>query len=106
MKRHSYFSSTIVKNSYRCFVDTVPRHAVDIRVLPNDVEADRLLAKIGQHQNCIDASYHRLQSIEIDSKFIQEYSQSKDDNERRTTEFCQKLTDLEIPLYIFQWTIL
>ncbi|MEM9452337.1 MAG: hypothetical protein AAGA75_27975 [Cyanobacteria bacterium P01_E01_bin.6] len=87
-------------------MDTVLKHAVDIRVLPNDREAERFLENILRNRNCIDASYRRLQSLEADLKAIEEYSKVEDDNARRTTEFCRRLTEFGIPIYIFEWSVM
>ena len=80
-------------------------HAVDIRVLPNDDEAERFLRKVMDRQNCFAASYRRLQSVETDLPIIQAYSRKEESHTNKTVDFCLKLVNLGVPIYIFEWDV-
>lgn len=73
-------------------------HATEIRVLPCQKEADRLLAEIRQRENCVSASYRRLNSGEVDPSILQVH-------DRETVDFVAKLTDLNVPVYLFEWDV-
>ena len=74
-------------------------HAIEIRVLPGEKEANQLLDEIRQRDNCISASYRRLQPDDIHSKC----SQVQD---RDTLAFLAKLTNLNVPVYLFEWDVI
>ena len=73
-------------------------HATEIRVLPGEKEAERFLDEIKQRDNCISASYRRLKSNDLAAKELE----MKD---KETVDFLLKLTDLNVPVYLFEWDV-
>ncbi|MEL7474765.1 MAG: hypothetical protein AAGJ55_00850 [Cyanobacteria bacterium J06555_12] len=73
-------------------------HATEIRVLPGEKEANQLLNEIRQRDNCVAASYRRLQPEEVRAQC----SQARD---RDTVDFLAKLTHLNVPVYLFEWDV-
>lgn len=74
-------------------------HATEIRVLPGEKEANQLLNEIRQRDNCVSASYRRLQPDEV-------HSQCSQDRDRETVDFLAKLTHLNVPVYLFEWDVI
>ncbi|MEM9568556.1 MAG: hypothetical protein AAF974_09640 [Cyanobacteria bacterium P01_E01_bin.34] len=74
-------------------------HATEIRVLPGEREAKQLLNEIRQRENCVSAAYRRLQPDEVRSQCLQ----AKD---KETVDFLAKLTNLNVPVYLFEWDVI
>ncbi len=73
-------------------------HATEIRVLPGEKEANQFLNEIRQRDNCVAASYRRLQPKEVHAQCWQE-------RDKDTVDFLAKLTHLNVPVYLFEWYV-